>query len=435
MNIKTCLTTIAIGALSIGAHAQDVTEMNINGLKVIFKPSSKQTVSAAMFFKGGTANYTQQQQGIESVAFGATSECGTGKYNKDAFKDMADKYGIGMGGNSGYDYGYITMGCVKPYFNQGWELFVQAVTNPTFENKDVELLKQQLVSGLKEQEGDPDNKLSQMAMNNAFANTRYAYRPNGTPESVASFTAASLKDYYYKTALNRNRMVLVVVGNLDVADLKKKIEAGFGKLPATPLGTLPSAAPYRVAANNLVKEDRKLATNYIMGVMGAPESTTPAFSAYRLGVDILSDKLFEEVRTKRNLSYAPSSFVTSGMQPYSGIYVTTTKPKEAVTVMVDEIKRLRNGGFTEVELRDAKSQFATSYFMKNQSNAAIAMSLGGAEMKGTWQNETKLLDKINAVSLTQMQSVFKEYAEGIKWNYLGDESQIDQPAFDKKTQN
>ena len=91
-----------------------VTEMNIHGLRVIFKPSSKQTVSAYMFYKGGTSNYTPQEQGIESLTLSAATECGTGKYTKDAFKDMADKYGIEVSGGTDYSYGYIFMTCVKP---------------------------------------------------------------------------------------------------------------------------------------------------------------------------------------------------------------------------------------------------------------------------------------------------------------------------------
>ena len=110
MKIKIVSLIVAFAAFTFCLQAQDnVTEMNIHGLKVIFKPSAKQSVSAYMFFKGGTANYTAQQQGIESLTLSAATECGTQKYTKDAFKDLADKYGVDVAGNSGYDYGYINM--------------------------------------------------------------------------------------------------------------------------------------------------------------------------------------------------------------------------------------------------------------------------------------------------------------------------------------
>jgi zinc protease len=432
MTIKAIFSTIAIAAISTMATAQ-TTEFTVKGLKVIFKPSTKQTVSAVMFFKGGTGNYGQEQEGIESLTLSATTECGTSKYNKDDFKDMADKYGVNLGGSSSYDYGNISMSCVKPYFDKGWDLFAQAVTNPIFDEKELGMLQQKLISGLKEQEGDPDTKLSDMAMSTTFKGTRYAFRPEGKPETMEKFTKDAVAGYYNRTLLNVNRMILVVVGNLSIEDLKTKIEKAFGALPNNVVATMDAPRSFQVNANTLNSEDRKLATNYIMGVMGAPEATTPMFNAYRLAVDILSDKLFEEVRTKRNLSYAPYAYVSGGFRPFAAIYVSTTKPKDAVTVMVDEVKRLRNNGFKEIELRDAKNQFATSYFMKNESTGAIARSLGVAEIKGTWKNEDTFLDQINAVSLSQMQQVFKDYADGIKWNYLGDAALSDKTAFEMKT--
>lgn len=433
MILRKLLSSLAVIGVAAVAHAQ-TTEMNVNGLKVIFKPSEKQTVSAVMFFKGGTANYAKDQQGIESLAMSATTECGTKKYNKDAFKDIADQYSINLGGTSGYDFGYISMNCVKPYFNEGWDLFSSAITEPVFEEKELGLLKQKIEANLKQEEGDPDSKLSQMSMASTFKGTRYAIQPSGTPESITKFTSADVKKHY-NALLTKERMVLVVVGNIEVAELKQKVEKAFSGLSAAPSGLplMPVPQDLIVAENSFNKENRALATNYIMGMMGAPRCSDQQFNAYRLAVDILSDKLFEEVRTKRNLSYAPSAFVRSGLQPYAAIYVTTIKPKEAVNVMVDEIKRLRNNGFTAVELRDAKSQFATSYFMKNESNAAIAMALGAAEIRGSWRNEEIFLDRINAVQLPEMQAAFTAFANGIRWNYLGDEKQIDLDAFQKST--
>jgi predicted Zn-dependent peptidase len=433
MKIKIVFSAILLASSAIALQAQDaVTEMTVNGLKVIFKPSSKQTVSAVMFFRGGTANYDQKQQGIESLALNAVSECGTAKYDKDAFKDMSDKYGIDINGTAGFDYGTIGMSCVKPYFTKGWELFAEAVNHPVFEEKELGLLKQKLLSALRNQESNPDNALNKMCIADAFKDTRYASRPEGTVETIGAFTQADVKAYYDRL-LNVNRMLLVVVGNLQVSDVKKLAEEAFGKLPSTAVAPVAAPVETRIAANSLNIENRKLATNYIQGILGAPSPVSSEFNAYRIAVSILSEKLFQEVRTKRNLSYAPYSFVSSGFIPFSAVYVTTTKPKDAVTVMVDEIKRLRDGGFTETDLRDAKSKFATSYFMKNESSYNIAQSLGIAEIKGSWKNETTFLDKINAVTLPEMQKIFAAYAGGIRWNYLGVDTQVDKDAFDKTT--
>ena len=47
---------------------------------------------------------------------------------------------------------------------------------------------------------------------------------------------------------------------------------------------------------------------------------------------------------------------------------------------------------------------------------------------------THFIDHIDAVTLPQMQKVFSEYANGINWNYLGDESMIDKDVFNRKVE-
>ncbi|MBP1639987.1 MAG: insulinase family protein [Bacteroidetes bacterium] len=433
MKIKIFSMIAILATCSFCLQAQvNVTEMNIHGLKVIFKPSAKQSVSAYMFFKGGTANYSAQQQGIESLALSAATECGTQKYPKDAFKDLADKYSIDANGGSNYDYGFISMSCVKPYFDKGWDLFAEAINHPVFDVKELSMLQQKKISGLKSQESDPDNSLTQMTMQDAFKGTRYAIRPEGSIETMSAFKQEEIKKYY-DDLLNVNRLLLVIVGNLSIQDVKQKVEIAFGTLPSAPLAQVKVPESTIINATTLNVENRKLATNYMSGILGAPSPTSSEFNAYRLAFAILNDKLFEEVRTKRNLSYTPAATLSSGFLPFAEVYVTTTKPREAVNVIVDEIKRLRNGGFTATDLKDAKSKLMTSYFMRNESTSANARALGIAEIKGSWKNEISLLNQINAVTLPEMQNTFAKYIDGIKWSYLGDETLTDKEAFGRTT--
>ena len=434
MKIQKYIFVALLVFLSFGVQASNsVKEMTVNGLKVVFLPSSKETVSAIMFFKGGTSNYDLKQQGIGSLTLAATSDCGTQKYSKDAFKNMADKYGVSVNGSAGYDYSTISLECVKPYFSEGWKLFSEAVNHPVFEKKELGLLKQKLIANIQNKKSNPDNTLSDMCMKNTFKGTRYEYEVSGTVETMNAFTQDEVKNYY-NSLLNANRMILVIVGNLKENDIKEMVEKDFGNLPSTPIKPMPAAIATTINSNSLHTESRQLSTNYIQGMMGAPAFTSADSYAYRLAFNILSNKLFEEVRTKRNLSYAPQAYSTTGFIPYSAVYVTTTKPNEAVTVMVNEMDSLKNGGFTNIELRNAKSEYTTYYFMSKQSTYNTAYSLGVAKLKGSVEMTTHFIDYINAVTLPQMQKVFGEYVDGINWNYLGDEALINKDVFNRTVQ-
>jgi len=137
--MKKVVFIIAIICLAItGAMAQaPTTAFDVDGIKVIFKPTVKEILDVRLFFRGGVTNYGPDQAGIENFALNAAVECGSRKYVADAFRDTADVYSIGIHGESTYDYGSIEMECVTNYLNQGWDLFAQAVVDPVFDESQV----------------------------------------------------------------------------------------------------------------------------------------------------------------------------------------------------------------------------------------------------------------------------------------------------------
>ena len=56
---------------------------------------------------------------------------------------------------------------------------------------------------------------------------------------------------------------------------------------------------------------------------------------------MLRDRVFQEVRAKRNLSYAPDAFLRNQGANIGGIYVTAVDANQSVNVMLDEIARLQ----------------------------------------------------------------------------------------------
>ncbi|WP_423147254.1 M16 family metallopeptidase [Rubrolithibacter danxiaensis] len=403
--------------LYITSFAQTATtSFEVDGIKVIWKPTTKDIIHVSMYYRGGVANYPAGKAGIENAALAAATECGTQKFNKDAFKDKADAFGILIGGSSSYDFGNISMNCISKYFNEGWSLFSDAITHPTFDEKEYGLLKERLVSGLKEREANPDDRVEQMALTSAFSGTPYAINPEGEDSTLSKISASDLKNYY-NSILNKKRMFLVVVGKISKEDLISKIKASFASLPSKAY----SPVLYKVPqfTTGIVSEERQLATNYIMGLFNAEKMNSEEYVPYRLGISLFSTRLFKEIRTKRNLSYAPYAYSATHLMPYGLMYVSTTDPKASVEVMVNELKKIKSQGFSADELQKAKSSFITSNYMKEESSSAIASSLGNAEVMGNWKLAEELPAKVTQTSLAQLQAAFKNVT-GIKWSYLGD---------------
>jgi len=105
---------------------------------------------------------------------------------------------------------------------------------------------------------------------------------------------------------------------------------------------------------------------------------------YVLGGSDFSSRLMTEVRAKRGLTYGIGS--TFGASLYEGAFRVSGSTKnesvwEALVASVDEIRRMKAGGPTAVELAKAKGYYAGSYPFSLQTAAGVAASIVGAELQ------------------------------------------------------
>ena len=66
-------------------------------------------------------------------------------------------------------------------------------------------------------------------------------------------------------------------------------------------------------------------------------------AALRVAAAVLSGRLFGEIRSKRNLTYAVSANYRDRAVTSIGLYVTTTQPDEVLLIMQQQIKALQGG--------------------------------------------------------------------------------------------
>ncbi|MBL0257261.1 MAG: insulinase family protein [Bacteroidetes bacterium] len=110
-----------------------VKEYMVDGIKVISKPSTKDIISVALYVRGGTANYTKAQEGIEQLTLNVLAESGSQKYPKDKFNSLLDSYGSSIAASTNEDQGSVTLNCLKNRWNESWDIFADMILHPTFD--------------------------------------------------------------------------------------------------------------------------------------------------------------------------------------------------------------------------------------------------------------------------------------------------------------
>ena len=396
---------------------QEATTFDVDGVKVIFKPAAKTMVCAKIYFRGGVADYSTAQSGIARITMSALLNCGTKNYTAMAFKDSADKYSIRLTPGAAYDYSSIELNCLYKYFDMGWQLFSDAVKNPVFDDTQLDLLKNKVISSTKSADADPVSYTNSLALKNAFDGTAYAVDPDGNENSIAALNVADLKDYYAKI-LNKNRMFIVVVGNIGIDELTQKIKLLVEGLPTAPYQQVALTAPL-MNDNKTVVEPRNIPTDYVVGVINAPKITSPDYLPFELALRVFGGYLFSVLRTNHNLSYSQGARMVDRLMPHGFVYVTTTEPKDAVTMIVNAINRMKTLELSSRSMNRIRNNYITSNYMTMQSTSAIANNLGTAEVMGGWYYFETIPASVDGVSADQITAAFAKYIVGVRWAFVG----------------
>jgi len=329
------------------------------------------------------------------------------------------------------DFATFSLNCIKGDFETAWPLYTDAMMSPRFDAKEFARIKQDAINTIRAGESDPDNAVNKMARQTAFAGKDYAKEPQGTVETVTKLTPEETKKYW-QSIFTRSKMVIVVVGDLDKAEIEKKVKDFLSKVPVGSPFKLKEES-YSPSANSFNPKERENATNYIQGITGAPLPGTPDYNAFVLAMRIFSTRHFIEIRSKNGLSYAPGSWFSQGKTPYANFFVTTTQPDKYIAVARNLIDKVKKDGFTEEELKNEKTGYLTGLYYRQETNEEQAAALATNEVvHNNWKRAVEIKNEINKVTLEDANNAFKKYITNITWVYQGDPKKVDSKLYVQK---
>ena len=413
---------------NITEQAAHVSEFDVNGLKVLVKrrPTAP-TVAGGLFIRGGARNISEKNAGIENLTLSTATEGGK-RFPRTTLRRELSRLGSAVTSATGKDYSAISFISTRPNFDRVWELFADVAIDPTFAVEDVNRVRSQILTGIRESETNPDSALQALQDRMIYAQHPYANDVTGTISAIGTLTPADLRAYH-KNLMQTSRLLLVVVGDVDPAELKTRIAATFGKLPRGTYNEQP-LAQLDFSKGTLDIVTRTIPTNYIQGVFAAPSLSNPDYSAMRVATTILQQMVFEEVRVRRNLSYAPNAELNSMSANSAFIYVSAVDANQAVRVMLDQIQALKTHDLSQAALDAMASQFLTRYYMGQETNAAQAGELARYELiGGGWRNTFEFLNRIREVRSADVRRAANKYMKNIRFVVIGDPRAVDRNLF------
>lgn len=259
----------------------------------------------------------------------------------------------------------------------------------------------------------------------AYQGEKYAYRmPIGTMEIIDNFPHQALRDYYEKW-YRPDLQGIIVVGDIDVDDIEKKIKKIFkgikkaDKNAAERIYYPVSDNKEFIFAQGTDKEQQNYALQLYFKREAAPREirNTREYKSAETKMEMVLDMLnsrFAEILMKDNPPYLSAgagdgSFILSSTKEafYFALSCKVDKINEALPYALCEFERAKRFGFTESELQREKASMLAAienvYAERNKtSNDSYAQ-----------EYISNFLDNQSIMSIEDACALMKEIVEGV----------------------
>jgi zinc protease len=417
---------LSLLAPSLSAQALPDTgtvRFEVAGVRVIHRQTDNNLFFAKLYLLGGTQMVPPDQAGLEPFLLDV-SERGTQRYPGAQLRRAIARTGVQMGLDADRDWTGFAMGATTDRLDSSWTLFTERLLHPTLAPEDIEFVRANTVAALAQREDDPESLLEYLADSVAFAGHPYGLAARGTVASLRRITRDELVAFH-RERMQRSRMMLVVVGNVPRAKLQRMIQSTLGTLPQGDYRWAPPPSGQPRPGSSVHLLPRRLPTNYILGWWEGPPAGHPDVPALRVASAILSGRLFAEIRSRRNLTYAVEARFRDEALTSGGLYVTTTRPDTTLGLMRAEIRNLQTFQIPTENLRPLIQQFLTEYFMDNEASAEQADFLARAELyRGDFRAADRFVADLRAVTGEDVQRVARMYMRNLRFAYIGNPQQV-----------
>lgn len=349
-----------------------------NGLTYYIRNNQKpeEKVDLRLVIKAGSILETEEQLGLahfmEHMCFN-----GTERFPKNTLVDYLQSIGVKFGQHlnayTSFDetvYFLPIPADDKEKVNKGFEILedwaFNTVLTPEEIDKERGVVLEEYRIGLGANKRMMSEYLPQL-----MYNSRYAERlPIGKKEIIENFTYDKLTSFY-EDWYRPNLMSVIVVGDIDVHEMEKKVKKHFSKYK-NPKNEKPRQT-YDVPGHeetfvSIVTDPEATATNVrVYFKESTPDTPTKSLGDLRdnLVESLFSTMLNNRLNEKANEANPPYTYASSFKgRTYANNYkafqsfamTAEDKQLEALQVIMEENARARKFGFTLSELERAKSQ-------------------------------------------------------------------------------
>lgn len=362
---------------------------------------------------------------------------GTRRMTGDELDEELEFLAAEMTTSIGLDAGFASLDVLTRDFDRGLELFSEVLRYPVFDEKKLDLAKKQAIEAIRRKNDSPSG-IASREFRKLLYGPAHPYAREATIQTVSAVTREDLVAFHQKY-FHPNSVIMGITGDFRKKDMIRKIKSTFGswkrqevKFPDVP----PVKVQFEPSVNYIEREVNQ--THLRIGHLGIRQDN-PDYFALSILDDILGGKaftsrLFQEVRTRKGLAYSVGTVLNPGNFDLGVVFAYAQTRAEAthqaITSILEEIRRIRSGPVSEEELQRAKDSFLNSFVFSFARPAQIVgrqVSLEYYGLPGDFLERFR--DRVAAVTTEDIQRVARQYLhpDGFTLLVVGKQEHFDRP--------
>jgi zinc protease len=345
---------------------------------------------------------------------------GTSRHTFQQISELTDRVGASLSVDGLEQALLVSARCLRDDLDQVVDLVAEIIREPIFPAQEIETLRGQVLTGLKEQRDDTRAAVERCFRELAYpADHPYHRWPLGDEATVAAFTRDDLASFH-RRYVQPNRVTVSYSGGVEFAALVDKLSRVFNGWnnsgPSAPF-TIPEAPLPTGVIRQDVAVPGKTQSDLAIG-RPALRRSNPDFYALRMADLILGGlglfgRLGTTVRDEQGLAYYVYSDVDAAIGPAPWQVRAGVNPanlERAIASILQEVARIRTTPVGPDELADGKDFLTGALPLSLETNDGVAQTLLNLE---TYDLGLDYLDRypeiIGALTADQVQQAAERY--------------------------
>lgn len=409
-----------------------------NGLNIVLaKRTGVPTVVMNLMIDAGYKTDYLSIPGTAALAMNLLDE-GTKEMNALQINEKLQLLGANLSTFSSQDNSNVYLNTLKPSLNASIDLFADVLLNPAFPQKEFDRLKSEQINNIKKEKSQPFS-MALRVMNKYMYGEGHPYSNpysgTGYEETVDKLTREDVLQFY-KTWIKPNNATIVVTGDVEMKDLKSKLEKSFGKWKKADVPQITFNKPQVNSKNTLYLMDRPesqqsiIIAGHLTEKYGNVSEIALEQMMSILGGDFTS-RINMNLREDKHWAYGAGGLVMGSKQERPFIVyapVQTDKTAESVSELRKEISEfITSRPATQEELDKVKTNQILKLPGQWETNSSVNNSVTNLVNYNLPDDYYQKYDgNVRNLSLSDIQKVSKQIVkpQAVNWFMVGDRAKI-----------